>query len=178
MSKPLPTSYPEYFDRYIKLVPGEDLLESMKAQQGIIDEFFEGITEETSLFHYADGKWTIKEILQHIIDAERIFVYRALCIARKEKLSLPAFDENEYTANSRANHRTWNSLCTEIKSVRHTTICLFESFTDDMLDSPGLSNELPVTVNALGFITLGHLYHHKNVIEERYLGKIDYTHLL
>lgn len=176
MSKPLPASYPEYFDRYIKLVPGEVLLESMKAQQGIIDKFFEKITEEKSLYHYAEGKWTIKELLQHIIDAERIFVYRALCIARKEKKSLTAFDENEYAANSHANHRTWNSLCTELKSVRNTTICLFESFTDDMIDSSGLSNELPVTVKALGFITLGHLYHHKQIIEERYLGEIKEQH--
>jgi hypothetical protein len=169
MSKPLPASYPDYFDRYIKLVPGEDLLESIKDQQGIVDDYFESISEEQSTFAYAEGKWTIKEILQHIIDAEKIFAYRALCIARKERQSLPGFDENEYAANSHANNRTWASLCQEMKSVRQTTLCMFESFTDDMIDSAGLSNEKAVTVNALGFITLGHLYHHKNVIDERYL---------
>jgi len=108
-------------------------------------------------------------VLQHIIDAERIFNYRALCIARKEKTSLPGFDENEYAANSNGNARKWLDLVDEFLTLRKGTEIMFNSFTDEMLETSGVSNKNPITVKSLGFITLGHYNHHKKIIEERYL---------
>ncbi len=103
MPKPNTTDYPEYFDRYISQVSENDLNEAFKNQYLVLPEFLISISEQTSMHTYAEGKWTIKEILQHITDAERIFNYRALCIARKEMVSLPSFDENVYAENSHAN---------------------------------------------------------------------------
>ena len=118
---------------------------------------------------YAEGKWTIKELLQHIIDAERIFDYRALCIARKEMNSLPSFDENAYAENSYANTRDWLSLATEFLNLRKSTQDLYASFSAEMLWHKGVANGKIITPLSLGFITAGHFNHHKKIIEERYL---------
>ena len=109
MSKPSPTTYPPYFQKYIDLVPDEELLVGFANQAVIIKNLLGSITEEKSVFAYAPGKWTLKDLLQHMIDTERIFCYRALCFARKEAFHLPGFDENEYAANASANNRTWPS---------------------------------------------------------------------
>ena len=103
------------------------------------------------------------------IDTERIFNYRALAIARKDTVSLPGFDENLYADNSNANNRAWQDMVAEFLAVRSSTEFLYKSFTEEALAASGISNNNPVTVTSLGFITLGHFYHHKNVIEERYL---------
>ncbi|MBK7885603.1 MAG: DinB family protein [Chitinophagaceae bacterium] len=169
MAKPLPSTYPAYFEKYVTLVPEEELQAAFKTQFDIITAFLNGITEEKSTYAYAQNKWTIKEVMQHITDAERIFNYRALCISRKETLSLPGFDENFYAANSNANSRSWQSLVTEFIIVRQSTQLLFDSFNEEMLIRSGVSNNNPATVLSFGFITLGHCYHHKKVIEERYM---------
>ena len=170
MPKPSLTSYPVYFQRYVDQVPEEDLLTAFKNQLPVIKQFLPTISEEKSPYAYAKGKWTLKEVLQHMIDTERIFNYRALCIARKETVSLPGFDENNYAANSNADSRTWQDMVEEFLLVRKSTEILFSSFSDDMLDISGLSNNNRVTVKSLGFITVGHFYHHKKVMEERYLS--------
>lgn len=169
MSKPSAASYPAYFKRYVDQVPEEDLSTAFKNQSPVIRQFLSTIDEERSAYAYAEGKWTLKELLQHIIDTERIFNYRSLCIARKETASLPGFDENEYAAHSNANSRKWQDMVEEFLTVRKGTEMMFSSFTDEMLDSAGVSNNNPVTVKSLGFTTIGHFYHHKKVIEERYL---------
>lgn len=168
MPKPLPATYPAQFDSYIKEVPDDKVLDAIRNQQPVIDDFLSTITEEQSMFSYAPGKWTLKEMLQHIIDAERIFAYRALCFARREQQGLPAFEEDDYAANSNANARSWSALLEEMKIVRKSTLLLYESFTDEMLESPGIASDKPATPNVIGFVLVGHLYHHKNVIEERY----------
>src|SRR5688572_32708714 len=105
-----PTNVQGYFRRYTDLVQEQDLQAAFKAQSAVIDQVLPSISEERSAFSYAPGKWTIKELLQHVIDAERIFSYRALCFARKESSPLPSFDENSYAENSRANNRSWQQL--------------------------------------------------------------------
>jgi uncharacterized damage-inducible protein DinB len=170
MSKPLPNSYPVYFKNYVDQVPDEDLLTGFQNQSAIIKEFLSSVTEEKSGYAYDTGKWTIKEVLQHIIDAERIFNYRALCFARKEATSLPGFDENAYADNSNANSRSWQDLVDEFLTVRSSTEYLYKSFTDEALATSGISNNNPATVLSFGFITLGHFYHHKKVLQERYLS--------
>ena len=109
-------------------------------------------------------------MLQHITDTERIFNYRALAIARKETVGLPGFDENSYAANSNANNRTWRTLVDEFLSVRQSTQFLYDSFTDESMKASGTASNNPVTVISLGFTTLGHFYHHKKVMEARYLA--------
>ena len=169
MLKPIQGTYPSYLDNYIHLVAENDVLSALKAQEPIIQNFFKNISETQSNIAYAEGKWTIKELLQHCIDTERIFCYRALCFARKESASLPGFNENDYAFTSNANKRTWKEICKEMAIVRNSTVCLFESFSNETLIQSGLANNSPVTVIAIGFSCVGHLYHHKKIIEERYL---------
>ncbi len=171
MPKPSTTAYPVYFKQYVDQVPEEDLSAAFSNQWPVINNFLSAITEERSIYAYAAGKWTIKEVLQHIIDTERIFNYRALCFSRKETASLPGFNENDYAANAHANARTWQNLVEEFMAVRQSTEWLFNSFSDDMMTSFGLSNNNPASVQSLGFITIGHFYHHQKVIEDKYLSK-------
>ena len=170
MPKPSPETYFAYFKKYVDQVPEEDLATAFSNQLPVISNLLNSISEEKSTYAYAPGKWTLKELLQHITDTERIFNYRALAIARKEAAPLPGFDENTYADNSNANSRTWQTLVDEFLAVRQSTQFLYESFTDDMFASAGIASNNPLTVVSLGFTTLGHFYHHKNVIEERYLS--------
>ena len=170
MPKPSPDSYFAYFKKYVDQVPEEDLSAAFSNQLPVITDLLNSITEEKSMYAYDTGKWTLKELLQHMIDTERIFNYRALAIARKETVALPGFDENSYAANSNANSRSWRTLVDEFLAVRQSTQFLYESFTDEALASTGTASNNRVTVNSLGFTTLGHFYHHKKVMEERYLS--------
>lgn len=170
MPKPSPTTYPPYFKNYVDQVPDEDLYTAFQNQSAVIHELLASISEEKSAHAYDTGKWTIKEVLQHIIDTERIFNYRALCFARKETISLPGFDENLYAANSNANRRSWQELADEFLAVRRSTEFLYNSFTDEALATSGISNNNPATVISFGFITLGHFYHHRRILLERYLA--------
>ncbi len=169
MPKPISGTYPPYFETYIKLVGEEELILAFREQHTLIDDFFSAIPPEKADHAYAPGKWTLKELLQHIIDTERIFNYRALAFARHEKTSLPGFDENEYAAHSKAVVRQWQTLCEELKAVRKSTLFLFESFDEETLLISGTANENLITVKALGYAIVGHIYHHKRIIEERYL---------
>ena len=168
MSKPSPTTYPPYFQKYIDQVEDEDLLAGFQRQSPQVKNLLGGISEEKSTYAYAPGKWTIKDLLQHVIDTERIFCFRAVCFSRKETFSLPGFDENSYAANTHANERTWQSLSEEFLAVRIATELLFKSFSEEELSRIGIANNNPTSVVSMGFITLGHFYHHKKIIEERY----------
>lgn len=171
MPKPSPSTYYGYFKRYIDQVPEEDLTTAFKNQTAVIESFLNDISEEKSNFAYAEGKWTIKELLQHVIDTERIFNYRALCFARGESQQLPGFDEDEYAGRSLANKRNWFDLVKEFLIVRAGTELLYASFDKTVLENAGLANNNPVTVVSLGFTTIGHFYHHRKILEERYLSK-------
>ncbi len=162
-------NYPKYVQGYLDLVKENDLFEAFNNQLPVIKELLDSISEEKSTYAYAPGKWTLKEMLQHCIDAERIFNYRALCFARKETASLPSFEENAYAANSYANERTWQSLKEEFFAVRLTTEMLFKSFTAEALASSGVANNNTSSVISIGFLNVGHLQHHINIIKERYL---------
>jgi DinB superfamily len=169
MPKPSPETYFAYFKRYVDQVPEEDLATAFSNQLTVIKDFLATISEDKSMYAYAPGKWTLKEVLLHITDTERIFNYRALAIARKEAAALPGFDENLYADNSNANQRSWQDLMEEFIAVRSSTEFLYKSFSDEALASAGIASNNPLTVNSLGFTTLGHFYHHKKVMEERYL---------
>jgi hypothetical protein len=169
MPKPLPSSHSTYFQKYIDLVPEEDLTEAFRHQSLALTKFLYSINEEKSNHSYAPGKWTIKELIQHMIDTERIFAYRALCFARRELQNLPGFDENEYAANSNANVRHWKDLADEFLFVRKSTEILFHGFSEEALSISGTANNNPATAASMGFTAIGHVYHHMNVLKERYM---------
>jgi len=169
MNKPSPNIYPGPFHAYIDQVPQADLYDAFTVQLPIINGFLSSITEEKAGYSYAVGKWTIKEVLQHIIDIERIFSYRALSFSRGEKNVLPGFEQDRYAAVSNANSRTWHSLGNEFLILRQSTQTLFNSFTEEMLANDGISNNNTNTVAGWGYAIIGHFYHHKKVIEEKYV---------
>lgn len=168
MKRPDLERIPHFYHKYINLVEGADLNLLFKQNQATIGDFLAAIPEEKWNFRYAEGKWSIKELVQHLIDTDRIFSYRALCIARGETASLPGFDEKPYAAASQADQRAKESLLHELKTVQESTALLFQSFTDDQLERFGTANNNPIQVRAIGFISIGHMLHHKNVLQEKY----------
>lgn len=166
--KPLPSTFPSYFNTYIKLIPENDVVEALRNHALRAETFFNLITEEESSYTYTEGKWTVKEILQHAIDTERIFCYRALAIARKEIATLPSFDERKYATNSMANFRKWKDLTKEFKVVRQSSIALYQSFTEEILECSGKVSDYQMSVLAIGFTIAGHVEHHMKIINERY----------
>lgn len=169
MPRPDLSKIPEWYHGYINLADGNDVVAAIKKQTPVILRFFNTIPPEKINYRYAKGKWTLKELLQHIIDGERIFAYRALCIARKDTTNLPGFDENDYADNSKANKREWKDLIAELKAVRQSTEFLFDSFDKAQIASVGTANKNPVSVLAIGFILVGHINHHLKVVKEKYL---------
>jgi hypothetical protein len=169
MPRPDLSRVPVYFHNYINQVPEDDLAESFRKQSEVFIKFLESIPQDKHDYRYAEGKWTLKELLQHIIDAERIFTYRALRFARKDATPLASFDENNYALHSKAGSRSWNDLVEEFKSLRKSTQFLFNSFDSEQLNASGVSNNNSIYVLGIGFITIGHTLHHKKIIEERYL---------
>ncbi len=169
MPRPDASKVYSYFLRYIDQVEEDDLMTAFQNQSVAAAAFLDSIPAEKRLFRYAEGKWSIQEVLLHMIDTERIFAYRALCFARKETQALPGFDENLYADNSNADNRDWDNLVEEFKAVRKSTEILFASFTEEQLQAQGVASGNPNYVLALGFIAVGHINHHVKVVKERYL---------
>ncbi len=161
----------EFFQRYINTSKEKNVIKAIKKSSEDFLGLLKTIPRKKIDYAYAEGKWTIKELLQHIIDAERVFVYRAMRFARKDATPLASFDENSWAANSRAASRKWDDLVKEFKAVRKSTELLFESFDDEQMLSKGTASNHEINVAALGFIAAGHVIHHQNIIKERYLQK-------
>lgn len=162
-------NYPSNMENYINEAGNEDLKSSFKNQIAEAEKLFQSIDEEKSKYKYAEGKWTLKEVLQHLIDAERVFAYRALAFARKDATTLPSFNENDYANNSNANDRNWKDLISEFFSLRQSTEYLFDSFSEEALKTIGKASSYTIGVNTLGFVIIGHVNHHLTIIKERYL---------
>jgi uncharacterized damage-inducible protein DinB len=171
IEKPQPGEYPPYADMYMKLVPGDGLL-----LQHLWDNFLKAkellltLPAAKLLFKYRVDKWTIKEILVHIIDDERIYAYRAMCFARNEKTPLPGFEQDEYAFYSDANNRDIENIFEEYEAVRRATITLFNGLPDDALLRSGTADNKESTVRALAYHIAGHELHHFNIIREKYLA--------
>lgn len=170
MARPQPNDYAAYYQTYVSKVQGDSIQEIINNHSAAVLAFYNGIPEDKGDYRYAEGKWTVKELLQHVIDAERIFSYRALRVARKDETPLPSFDENSYTIASKASGRTLQSLKEEFAAVRKATDLLLASLDDEQLSHRGTASNNPVTANAIGFIIFGHALHHKQVLEERYFN--------
>lgn len=168
-SKPGPNEAAAEHFSYIQRADGVSLHHALGHASAILHKTLEGLKADKTEYRYAEGKWTIKDILQHLIDSERVFAYRALRFARQDGTELPGFDENDYVASSSTERRSLADLLEEHDMVRSATEKLFESFSPDMLLRQGTANGNNVSVRALGWIIAGHAVHHAGVIRERYL---------
>jgi uncharacterized damage-inducible protein DinB len=170
IQKPTEGEYNPYAIMYIKLLPDDGLvLKYLKENFKKVKEFIQSLPADKLIYRYAENKWTIKEILVHIMDDERIYAYRALRIARNDKTPLPGFEQEDYVPFSKANLRSLASIFKEYKTVRQATLSLFGSFNHEDLPRIGTANDHPVSVRALAWHIAGHELHHFNIIKERYL---------
>lgn len=161
---------PPFYKGYVKLVENPDLLQALRISGYRTQELVHGIAEKKQDYRYADGKWSVREVLCHMLDAERIFAYRALRFARNDKTNLAGFDEKEYAKELNAEGRSLRRIADEMQHVRTATIDLFEGFTAEMLTRKGTANNNELSVMALGFIIAGHETHHAKILQERYLN--------
>ena len=164
------TEYASYYGNYIGQVSEEyTLVEELEISVHRMVKFVQNIPLDKFDYRYAEGKWTIKDIIQHLIDAERIFAYRALRFARNDKTALASFDENNYVDCANATKRSIQDLLSELLVVRQATLSLYKSFSEEQLLKTGIASNNPMSVRALGFVIIGHQNHHQRVFEERYL---------
>lgn len=159
----------EYFKRYINLVETEDIVAALKKQLTDIEHFFKEWPRNKWDHTYAEGKWTLKEVFIHMMDAERILAYRALRIARNDMTSLPGFDQDEFTPFMNAANRSPESIMSEYRAVRMATIALIENLDDDALSRIGRASNAPASPLALAFIIAGHEIHHMNAVRKKYV---------
>ncbi len=161
---------PPFYKNYVKQIEDTDLLQALRISGHRALELVHSIPEGKEDYRYADGKWTIRELLCHMIDAERIFNYRALRFARNDKTPLSGFEEKDYAPEANASGRSIQKIAAEMAHLRSATIDLFEGFTPEMLIRKGTANKNELSVIVLGFIIAGHETHHCNILKERYLS--------
>jgi len=167
MNQPQPNEYSDWSKGYIDQVNG-DLMEILQRQSTEFPEFINSIAEKAD-YAYAPGKWTIKEMTGHIIDTERILVYRLTAFARNEQAPLPGFEEDDYVANARFAERSLLSFTEEFSLLRQANLYLFRSLNEAELNRAGTASGKPISVRALLFVIAGHMIHHTRIIKERYL---------
>ncbi len=161
---------PPFYKNYVKLIDESDVLQALRISGHRMQELVHAIPSNKADFAYEEGKWTIRELLCHIMDAERIFCYRALRFARNDKTALSGFEENDYAPQANASARSLQKIASEMSHLRASTIDLFESFTPDMLTRKGTANKNEISVVVIGFIIPGHETHHRKILQERYLA--------
>ena len=170
MTRPQPNEAASYYSQYIDLITSDEIVPAMKEQFGQTVRFLEGISEEQSLKAYAPGKWTIREVLNHVNDGERLFLSRAFWFARGFQEAMPSFDQDVAARYANANQTPWASLLEEFKTVRAATISFFELMPEEGWSRSGVASDNPVTVRAIAYIIAGHVAHHVNVLNEKYLS--------
>jgi len=171
IERPQPDEHAEYYARYTRLVPDGDLIGILDRQAQDTVEFLRGIPIHLHDHRYAEGKWSVKEVIGHLADAERIFAYRALRIARGDATPLAGFDENAYVPAGEFGLREYESLVEEWLNVRRATLSFFRSLTPEQSRRRGTASGHEVSVRALGYIVAGHVDHHGRILRERYLGQ-------
>ncbi|MES2829055.1 MAG: DinB family protein [Bacteroidota bacterium] len=167
MNRPQTHEYPAWGETYIKLVEG-DVIEILERQVKEFPDFINSLTDKAD-YAYAEGKWTIKELVGHIIDTERILVYRLTCFARNEQQHLPGFEEDDYVANAHFSDRSLLSFSEEFGLLRQANLFLIKSLTERDLDNMGTASDRTISVRAIVYILAGHIMHHAAVIKDRYL---------
>ena len=169
MRRPETIEFAPYYQKYIDLVKGDNPIKALENQIIAMQAFLSEIPEEKENYRYAEGKWSIKEVIGHLTDTERIFGYRALRFARKDNTILPGFEENDYVASANFEKRSFYNLVHEFSLVRESHIALFKTFDEEALSQIGTASNNKISVRAIIFTMAGHEIHHLNVIRERYL---------
>ena len=168
INRPQPDEYSTFAARYIDLVGNDPILEILEHQQQSSYDLFVSLDADKANYAYADGKWTIKQVVGHMADTERVFAYRALAFSR-EAVELPSFDQDVYMEKATFNTRSLVDLANEFKTIRESTLYLFRSFTEEQSTQKGIASGNPVSVRALAYMIAGHEQHHINILKERYL---------
>lgn len=171
-TRPEATEYAPFYASYIERVPEGNIVELLEKQRQERRELLRTIAAENETYRYSEGKWSIREMVGHLIDAERVFSYRAHCISRGETASLPGFDENSYIAWSGYDERSLEELAEELDSLRAANLSMFRSFSDEMWTRKGIANNNEVTVRAIAYALAGHEMHHTAILRERYLSAL------
>jgi uncharacterized damage-inducible protein DinB len=169
MARPQPGDFAPFYENYIALAQGQTIAELVQQHSEVLNSFVQELPGEKANYAYAPGKWTIKQVLQHMIDTERIMTYRALRFARKDQTPVAGFEENDYAEQDGSASRTLESLKEEFVAVRRASDLFLTHLTTEALTGFGLANNHHITVNALAFIVYGHNLHHIAVLKERYL---------
>ncbi len=168
MKRPQADEHAVFYKKYIDTV-SDNVIAELEHQANSFPAFLKGITSDKASYAYAEGKWTIKEVVGHIIDTERIMAYRMLTVSRNDKTVLPGFEENDYVVSAHFADRTLESLAEEFATLRKANMYLVNSFNEEEVNRRSIANGTPISVLALIYILAGHLNHHQNIIEERYL---------
>lgn len=168
-TRPESTEHSPYYAQYIARVPAGDIVETLSTQQDATIDLLRALPAEKGGARYAPGKWSVREVVGHLIDAERIFTYRALRFARGDETALPSFDENRYVANAKTDARTMDGLCDEFEAVRRASVLLFASFDSEEWLRRGIASDAVTSVRALAWISAGHELHHVEILRTRYL---------
>jgi len=170
MFKPEKSEYDPYYDTYISLVKEDDILAVLAGQPGELQNLLARMPEERGMFAYAEGKWTIKELLGHLIDGERMFAYRTFRISRGDKTPIEGFEQDGYIENARANSRSFAGLIEEFTLLRNANMLFFKNLSDEDWLRTGTANNVNISVRALAYIMAGHITHHLNILRTRYLA--------
>jgi hypothetical protein len=170
MLKPDLSEYNPYYEKYISLIEEGELLNALERQPSELRSLLNGLDEEKGKYAYADGKWSIKEVLSHLIDGERIFGYRVLRISRGDETPIEGFEQDGYIENSHANERSFENLLEELSLQRNANLLMLKNLRDDGWKRLGTASQSPVSVRALGFIMAGHVRHHINILKAQYLA--------
>ena len=170
MNRPLESEYAPAYQGYVNHVSENEILPVLRAQMDDLDVLLDRVAPEKETYAYAEGKWSIREIVGHLIDGERVFGYRAFCIARGEQQNLPGFDQDDYMLTATYKHIDLENLLSELRLIRLGNIAMFRTFDEESWSRVGTANGNQITVRALAFIMAGHLRHHMNVLRERYLS--------
>ncbi len=169
VTRPEAGEYAPYYDRYISLVPADDIVATLDRQLPQTLAFLDGLSEEQAGFRYAPDKWTVKEVVGHMIDTERIMSYRALRFARNDKAAIEGFEQDDYVRFGPFSHVKLADLLEEFGYVRHATVCLFRAFDPEAWLRRGLANQNEISVRALAYVIAGHELHHGRILREKYL---------
>lgn len=167
--RPAENDYAPYYKNYVDKIEGDSILDYLNQQTKELQSILNSFPESKGNHTYADGKWTVKEVIGHMMDTERVFSFRAFSIARGEKQPLPGFEQDDYVKEGKFNSRNLFDLIYEYRLMRESNLLLFRNFDDEMLKKRGTASGYEVTVNALLFMIAGHTQHHIDLLKERYL---------
>ncbi|HNP20158.1 MAG TPA: DinB family protein [Fulvivirga sp.] len=170
MSKPSLNELPQFYRKYVEAVSYDDLIPGLIGSGNETIDLMKSIPEKSGDYKYGPDKWTVKQVLTHMIDAERVFAYRALRFARNDKTELSGFEENDWAPEANASNRKLYKIIEEYNNVRASTVDLFASCSEEMLKRVGTANGSQMSVNAIGFVIIGHETHHRKILNERYFS--------